>query len=174
MSLWMKLHVHVHVTIYKCMYCTCSLNSRKTWLFLIIADFMYIIMHNYIYMYDYMITHMITCTCIFFLQDNGPVDKIISSILQMLDNDVIDNWKTCAQYFLLLKSYANHVRDEYIITTLYMVHVHVWNNNAIEWACTHVHVYNYFRTKIRHTCTCTCTCNKLQLMKSFESKHFIL
>ena len=29
----------------------------------------------------------------------------------MLDSEVLDNWKTCAQYFMLLKKYAENVRS---------------------------------------------------------------
>ena len=55
-------------------------------------------------------------------QENGPVDRIISSVLQLLDNEVIDNWKTCAQFFILLKKYATHVS----VADLFIVRFTLW------------------------------------------------
>ena len=48
---------------------------------------------------------------IYHIQIDGPLDIIVTSVLKLLDNDVTDNWKTCAEYFQLLKIYANHVND---------------------------------------------------------------
>ena len=48
---------------------------------------------------------------IYHIQIDGPLDIIVTSVLKLLDNDVTDNWKTCAEYFQLLKIYANHVNN---------------------------------------------------------------
>ena len=54
--------------------------------------------------------------------DGSPLDAVVSQILQLLEKDVADNWKTCSEYFMLLKSYASNVRI-YDILILY-VHMH--------------------------------------------------
>lgn len=42
-------------------------------------------------------------------QEEGPIAVIVNTLLQMLEKDVIDNSKTCAEYFDFFKNYADLV-----------------------------------------------------------------
>ena len=78
----------------------------------------------------------------------------------MLDSEVLDNWKTCAQYFKLLKAYAEDVRYNTCITqifsymymyccscdTFFIVHVTCINNDIP------VHVALFFNVIVYITC----------------------
>ena len=43
-------------------------------------------------------------------QADGPIAVIVDALLHMLEKDVIDNSKTCAEYFEFFKNYSSHVR----------------------------------------------------------------
>ena len=44
--------------------------------------------------------------------DRGPVASIVDCVLAMLEKDVVDNCKSCCEYFEFLKNYASYVREE--------------------------------------------------------------
>ena len=41
--------------------------------------------------------------------DKGPIASIVDYVLVMLDKDVVDNCKSCCEYFEFLKNYASYV-----------------------------------------------------------------
>ena len=41
--------------------------------------------------------------------NRGPVASIVDYLLLMLDKDVVDNCKTCCEYFEFFKNYASYV-----------------------------------------------------------------
>ena len=43
------------------------------------------------------------------LQSEGPVKHLVDTLLKMLEKDVIDNSKACAEYFEFFRSYASYV-----------------------------------------------------------------
>ncbi|CAI8010592.1 Ubiquitin carboxyl-terminal hydrolase 24, partial [Geodia barretti] len=43
--------------------------------------------------------------------DRGPVASIVDCVLAMLEKDVVDNCKSCCEYFEFLKNYASYVRE---------------------------------------------------------------
>ena len=42
----------------------------------------------------------------------GPVASIIDYLLVMLDKDVVDNCKSCCEYFAFFKNYASYVSSD--------------------------------------------------------------
>ena len=52
---------------------------------------------------------MYLCSYPFLHQEEGAVDQIIDTLLQMLKKDVVDNSKSCAEYFEFFKNYATSV-----------------------------------------------------------------
>ena len=42
-------------------------------------------------------------------QGEGPVCLIVDTLLGLLDKEVVDNSKTCAEYFLFFKNYVRFV-----------------------------------------------------------------
>ena len=42
----------------------------------------------------------------------GSVAGVVDCVLVMLDKDVVDNCKSCCEYFEFLKNYASSVRTE--------------------------------------------------------------
>ena len=42
-------------------------------------------------------------------QEEGPIDQIIDSLLHMLEKDVVDNSKSCAEYFEFFRNYSSSV-----------------------------------------------------------------
>ena len=55
-------------------------------------------------------------------QEEGAVDHIIDTLLRMLEKDVVDNSKSCADYFEFFKNYASSVS---VLNSIKKVHVHV-------------------------------------------------
>lgn len=72
-------------------------------------------------------------------QEEGPVDQIIDTLLRMLEKDVVDNSKSCAEYFEFFKNYASSV------STVCVVHVFecVWAlpYHFIVNICTTAHIF---------------------------------
>lgn len=58
----------------------------------------------------------------FLHQEEGAVDQIIDTLLQMLKKDVVDNSKACAEYFEFFKNYATSV--SVLNFCGYYVHMH--------------------------------------------------
>ena len=42
-------------------------------------------------------------------QEEGPIDQIIDCLLDMLEKDVVDNSKSCAEYFEFFRNYSSSV-----------------------------------------------------------------
>ena len=52
------------------------------------------------------------------------MDQVIDSLLHMLEKDVVDNSKSCAEYFEFFKNYASSVSAHCLIPSLlYGVHI---------------------------------------------------
>ena len=47
-------------------------------------------------------------------QEEGPIDQIIDSLLHMLEKDVVDNSKSCAEYFEFFRNYSSSVSVQYL------------------------------------------------------------
>ncbi len=60
--------------------------------------------------------------CTLFPQSEGPVEHIVDTLLKMLEKDVIDNSKACAEYFEFFKSYASSVSVCVYLSTC-LVHI---------------------------------------------------
>jgi len=61
----------------------------------------------------------------FYSQREGPVEHIIDTLLKMLEKDVIDNSKACAEYFEFFKSYASYVSSYYQSVIRCIVHMYM-------------------------------------------------
>ena len=47
-------------------------------------------------------------------QEEGPIDQIIDSLLRMLEKDVVDNSKSCAEYFEFFRNYSSSVSVQHL------------------------------------------------------------
>ena len=68
------------------------------------------------------------------------MDQIIDTLLRMLEKDVVDNSKSCAEYFEFFKNYASSV------STICVVHVYMYLN-----VCGHCPITSSLTSAQRHT-----------------------
>ena len=56
-------------------------------------------------------------------QEDGPVATIVDTLLEMLGKDVVDNSKSCAEYFEFFRNYASFVSVLEVCITRHVLYV---------------------------------------------------